>query len=68
MQWMGDQAGLTKRAETFLEDAMLVASRLPRILREFEERPHHTHQNSNKNLPILLSTLALIIAIVSFFT
>jgi hypothetical protein len=47
---------------------MLVASRLPRILKELEERPHHTHQNSNKNLPILLSTLALIIAIVSFFT
>ena len=68
MQWMGDQAGLTKRAETFLEDAMLVVSRLPRILKELEERPHHTHQNSNKNLPILLSTLALIIAIVSFFT
>ena len=59
MQWMADQAGLTKRAETFLEDAMLVASRLPRLLKELEDRPHHPPQNSNKNLPILLSTLAL---------
>ena len=31
MQWMAEQAGLTKRAETFLEDAMLVASRLLRL-------------------------------------
>ncbi len=68
MQWMADQAGLTKRAETFLEDAMLVASRLPRLLKELEERPRQSLQNSNKNLPILLSTLALFIAIVSFFT
>ena len=65
---MADQAGLAKRAETFLEDAMLVASRLPRLLKELEDRPHHPPQNSNKNLPILLSTLALLIAIISFFT
>ena len=68
MQWMADQAGLAKRAETFLEDAMLVASRLPRLLKELEDRPHHLPQNSNKNLPILLSTLAILIAIISFFT
>ena len=68
MQWMADQAGLAKRAETFLEDAMLVASRLPRLLKELEDRPHHLPQNSNKNLPTLLSTLALLIAIISFFT
>ena len=68
MQWMADQAGLAKRAETFLEDAMLVASRLPRLLRELEHPPHHLPQNSNKNLHILLSTLAILIAIISFFT
>ena len=67
MQWMADQAGLAKRAETFLEDAMLVASRLPRLLRSLKI-VHITSQNSNKNLPILLSTLAILIAIVSFFT
>ncbi len=68
MQWMADQAGLTKRAETFLEDAMLMASRLPRLLNELEDRPQHSPQNSNKNLSIVLSTLALLIAIISFFT
>ena len=68
MQWIADQGGLAKRAETFLEDAILVASRLPRLLKELEDRPHHLPQNSNKNLPILLSTLAILIAIISFFT
>ncbi len=35
--WMRDQAGLAKRAETFIEDALLVASRLPRLLKELED-------------------------------
>ena len=68
MQWMTDQAGFAKRAENFLEDAMLVAARLPRLLKELEDRPHHPPQNSNKNPAILLSILAFLIAIISFFT
>jgi len=35
--WMRVQAGLARRAETFIEDALLVASRLPRLLKELED-------------------------------
>ncbi len=68
MQWIADQASLAKRAETFLEDAMLVASRLPRLLKDLEDRPHHLPQNSNKNLSITVSIFALLVAIIGFFT
>ncbi len=68
MQWMADQAGLAKRAENFLEDTMSVAARLPRLLKELEDRSHQLPQNSNKNLAIPLSIIAFLVAIISFFT
>ncbi len=68
MEWMAEQAGFSKRAETFLEDTMLAASRLPRLLKDLEDRPDQSSQNSAKNVSILLSSLALLIAIISIFT
>lgn len=68
VEWMNDHAGMAKRAETFIEDALLVASRLPRLLKEFEERPHQPPQENNKHLPLLISFLALVIASIGFFT
>jgi ubiquinone biosynthesis protein len=66
--WMQDQAGLAKRAESFIEDALLVASRLPRLLKELENRQQQAPQNANRNLPLLVSLLALLIATVGYFT
>jgi len=66
--WMRDQAGLTKRAETFLEDLLQIASRLPRLLQALEERPQKIQKTPQGNLPILLSFLAIALAILSFFT
>jgi len=66
--WMRDQAGLTKRAETFLEDLLQIASRLPRLLQALEERPQKIQKTPHENLPILLSFLAIALAILSFFT
>ena len=66
--WMRDQAGLAKRAETFIEDALLVASRLPRLLKELEDRAGQKPTSSRTDLPIFISFLALALAILSFFT
>ena len=33
-----------------------------------EDRSNHFPQNSNKNLPFIVSALAILIAILSFFT
>ncbi len=66
--WMRDQAGLTKRAETFIEHAMLVASRLPRLLKELEDNAGQKPTSSRNDLPIFISLLALALAILSFFT
>jgi len=66
--WMHDQAGLAKRAETLIEDALLVASRLPRLLKELEDSASQKPVSSNNNLPIFISVVALFLAILSFFT
>ena len=66
--WMRDQAGLAKRAETFIEDALLVASRLPRLLKELEDSAGQKPTSSRNDLPIFISLLALALAILSFFT
>ncbi len=66
--WMRDQAGLAKRAETFIEDALLVASRLPRLLKELEDSASQKPTSSRNDLPIFISLLALALAILSFFT
>ena len=66
--WMRDQAGLAKRAETFIEDALLVASRLPRLLKELEDNASQKPTPSRNDLPIFISLLALALAILSFFT
>jgi ubiquinone biosynthesis protein len=66
--WMRDQAGLAKRAETFIEDALLVASRLPRLLKELEDNAGQKPTSSRNDLPIFISLLALALAILSFFT
>ncbi|MEL0023206.1 MAG: 2-polyprenylphenol 6-hydroxylase [Alphaproteobacteria bacterium] len=66
--WMRDQAGLAKRAETFIEDALLVASRLPRLLKELEDSAGQKPTSSRNDLPIFISFLALALAILSFFT
>ncbi|MEL0204912.1 MAG: 2-polyprenylphenol 6-hydroxylase [Alphaproteobacteria bacterium] len=66
--WMRDQAGLAKRAETFIEDALLVASRLPRLLKELEDSTGQKPTSSRNDLPIFISLLALALAILSFFT
>ena len=65
--WMRDQAGLAKRAETFIEDALLVASRLPRLLKELEDNAGQKPTSSRNDLPIFISLLALALAILSFF-
>ncbi len=66
--WMRDQAGLAKRAETFIEDALLVASRLPRLLKELEDSAGQKPTSSRNHLPVFISLLALALAILSFFT
>ena len=66
--WMRDQAGLAKRVETFIEDALLVASRLPRLLKELEDSAGQKPTSSRNDLPIFISLLALALAILSFFT
>ena len=66
--WMRDQAGLAKRAETFIEDALLVASRLPRLLKELEDSAGQKPTSSRNDLPIFISLLALALVILSFFT
>lgn len=66
--WMRDQAGLAKRAETFIEDALLVASRLPRLLKELEDSAGQKPTSSRNDLPVFISLLALALAILSFFT
>jgi len=66
--WMRDQAGLAKRAETFIEDALLVASRLPRLLKELEDSAGQKPTSSRNDLPIFISLLALALAILNFFT
>ncbi len=65
--WMRDQAGLAKRAETFIEDALLVASRLPRLLKELEDSAGQKPTSSRNDLPFFISLLALALAILSFF-
>ena len=66
--WMRDQAGLAKRAETFIEDALLVASRLPHLLKELEDSAGQKPTSSRNDLPIFISVVALFLAILSFFT
>jgi ubiquinone biosynthesis protein len=61
--WMQDQAGLAKRAEQFLEDALMVASRLPRILQDLEQRQHHTPMVKTPRWPGIVALIALALAI-----
>jgi len=66
-EWMANQAGLAKRAEAFLEDAILVASRLPKILKDLESRPDNKiHQNS-PIWPGIVSIIAICIATAAIF-
>ena len=66
-EWMANQAGLAKRAEAFLEDAILVASRLPKILKDLESRPdNNVHQNS-PIWPGIVSIIAICIATAAIF-
>jgi ubiquinone biosynthesis protein len=61
--WMQGQAGLAKRAEQFLEDAMLVASRLPRILHDLEQRQNQIPEVKAPRWPGIVALLALALAI-----
>ena len=66
-EWMASQAGLAKRAEAFVEDAILVASRLPKILKDIESRSSdEIHENSHKWANII-SILAICIASIAVF-
>ena len=61
--WMQGQAGLAKRAEQFLEDALLVASRLPRILQDLEQRQNQMPEIKAPRWPGIVALLALALAI-----
>lgn len=60
---MQGQAGLAKRAEQFLEDALLVASRLPRILQDLEQRQNQMPEVKAPRWPGIVALLALALAI-----
>lgn len=65
--WMANQAGLAKRAEAFLEDALLVASRLPKILRDIEAGESEKIHKPTSIWPGIVSLIALGIAVSTIF-
>jgi len=65
--WMANQAGLAKRAEAFLEDALLVASRLPKILRDIEAGVSEKIHKPTSIWPGIVSLIALGIAVSTIF-
>ena len=67
-QWMQDQASFAKRAESLLEDAMMLMARLPRILSALEARQEPAPVTSKNSWPFVTALLALAIAFVAIFT
>jgi ubiquinone biosynthesis protein len=65
--WMQDQVNFSRRAEALIEEVMMFASRLPRILATLEAKPAAEEPVRHSRLPLLISLLALSIAISSFF-
>ena len=65
--WMAGQTGLTQRAEAFIEDALLVASRLPKLLKEFEHHQNTEPQQNTQIWPGIVSIIALGLAIGAYF-
>ena len=66
--WMRDQANFARRAESLIEDAMMLAARLPKILTALEKRQEPAPAPRAGPLPLALSALALAIAIAALFT
>ena len=63
--WMQDQANFARRAESLIEDAMMLAARLPKILTALEKR----QRRLPRPVPgpcLLPSALALATAIAAF--
>jgi ubiquinone biosynthesis protein len=67
-QWMQDQASFAKRAESLLEDAMMLMARLPRILSALEAHREPAPVASKNSWPFVTALLALAIAFVAIFT
>ena len=67
-EWMQDQASFAKRAESLLDEAMMLVARLPRILNALEARQEPTPVASKSSWPFVTALLALAIAFVAIFT
>ncbi|HCA15356.1 MAG TPA: protein kinase, partial [Alphaproteobacteria bacterium] len=66
--WMSEQAHVTRRIETFLEEALTLASRLPRIIAALESRDHETPPApESNNAALAVALLALGIAVLGIF-
>ena len=65
---MQDQANFARRAESLIEDAMMLAARLPKILTALEKRQEPAPAPRAGPLPLAMSALALAIAILALFT
>ena len=66
--WMREQANFVRRAESLIEDAMMLAARLPKLLTALEQRREPAPAPRAGPWPLILSALALTIAIASIFT
>ena len=66
--WMREQANFARRAESLIEDAMMLAARLPKLLATLEQRREPAPAPRAGPWPLILSALALTIAIASIFT
>ena len=66
--WMKAQANFARRAENLIEDAMMLAARLPKILAALEQRQEPVSTPRASGWPLALSALALALAMTALFT
>ena len=66
--WMRDHLNFARRAETLVEDLMMLAARLPRILDALEERrDDEAPQQARQGGALAISLLALGLALLALF-
>jgi len=66
--WMKDRASLGRQVEVVVQQALAIATRLPRILDALEAGKTQPEPAPRMLLPTALSCLALALALLSFFT